>query len=278
MNKNLFRKIYKQLIERAKMENRFKNNGIYYEKHHILPDFMFKYRKRKGPCGHLVGDPNNTKNLVLLTAREHFIAHILLYKIYKNTKYEYQTGSALTFFISHILKNKKHPRYNDSILNSKKYEKYRLLGLDSISKARKGKMPAKDIKTGKSVGSVPIDHPKVKCGEWVHHTKGRKASKKELDNRPSDKGENNNNYKKLTIEMENNFLRTFEKIKDSDNIIKSSYFYKEYNFITENKRNKISEVFIKNKFGNFSNFLEYINNKYNKNYLYLGAYYRRRTP
>ena len=83
-----YTKIYKSLIERAKFENRKKGNGVYYESHHIIPDFMFKERKRKGPKGHLSGNPNDKENLVLLTEREHILAHILLAKSLKeNDRY-----------------------------------------------------------------------------------------------------------------------------------------------------------------------------------------------
>lgn len=51
-------------------QNRGLKEGEYYEKHHIIPK-----------C---VGGTNINTNLVLLTAREHYIAHWLLTKIYKD--------------------------------------------------------------------------------------------------------------------------------------------------------------------------------------------------
>jgi len=45
-----------------------KKQGAYYEKHHILPK-----------C---IGGDNSPTNLLLLTSREHFIAHLLLWKIH----------------------------------------------------------------------------------------------------------------------------------------------------------------------------------------------------
>lgn len=65
------------IIEHAKSEQKLglrkKNNDYYYEAHHILPKSLFPlWAKRKS-------------NIVLLTAREHFFCHQLLYKIY-NTK------------------------------------------------------------------------------------------------------------------------------------------------------------------------------------------------
>lgn len=56
---------YRLLIEKAKKENRSKSDGIYYEKHHIV------MRSE--------GGTNNESNLVLLTPREHFVAHWLLH-------------------------------------------------------------------------------------------------------------------------------------------------------------------------------------------------------
>jgi len=59
---------YDKLIERAKSR---KLQG-YKEKHHIIP--------------RSIGGTDNKDNLVNLTAREHFIAHILLVKIYPEEK------------------------------------------------------------------------------------------------------------------------------------------------------------------------------------------------
>ena len=57
---------YEQIINKAKSLNRFKSNKIYYENHHILPKCL--------------GGNDDFSNLVLLTAREHFLCHKLLYK------------------------------------------------------------------------------------------------------------------------------------------------------------------------------------------------------
>lgn len=70
-------KIYDSIIQRAKSENRVKlrktNSGyIYYENHHIIPRCL--------------GGSNDKENLVLLTAREHFVCHKLLIFIYNFNK------------------------------------------------------------------------------------------------------------------------------------------------------------------------------------------------
>ena len=64
-------KIYYDLMESRKKFTSFSSNlDFYYEKHHIVPRCM--------------AGPTIPENLVLLTAREHFIAHRLLVKAYPN--------------------------------------------------------------------------------------------------------------------------------------------------------------------------------------------------
>lgn len=67
-------KVYESIIQKAKSENRKrlrKNNinYIYYENHHILPRCL--------------GGNDNKNNLMLLTAKEHYVCHRLLTYIYK---------------------------------------------------------------------------------------------------------------------------------------------------------------------------------------------------
>ncbi len=75
-----YRKIYHNLISRA--QNRPLSG--YLEQHHIVPDFFFINRRRKGKPGWLPGNPDDPSNLVMLTGREHFIAHLLLTRMYPN--------------------------------------------------------------------------------------------------------------------------------------------------------------------------------------------------
>lgn len=63
-----YQKIYNQIIERAK--NRIPDG--YIERHHIIPKCM--------------GGSDENHNLVALTPEEHFVAHILLIKIYPENK------------------------------------------------------------------------------------------------------------------------------------------------------------------------------------------------
>jgi hypothetical protein len=191
----MYKELYKNLIDNARKENRMKNRGTYYENHHIIPEFMFKNRKRTGPKGHLDGNPDGPENLILLTFREHLMAHYYLYEIYKNTRYEYSSGSALQFFFIKATGSHKRQVHLSEVDEQflKDMEHIRLLGIESISKAKKGKMSVVDAVTRKSMGSVSVDHPKVLSGEWVHHSKGKPGK-----NSRNMQGSNNTNFKELT--------------------------------------------------------------------------------
>lgn len=66
--KNKYYQKYKAIVLRAKTLPRKKGNGEYFESHHILPKSVYpQYRLNK-------------RNLVLLTAKEHFVCHHLLCK------------------------------------------------------------------------------------------------------------------------------------------------------------------------------------------------------
>jgi len=73
-----YKRIYDNLIIKARSENRVKGGNTYYEAHHIIPKCM-------GGEG-TYGQWKTHLNIVLLTAREHFIAHKLLYFIYPTNK------------------------------------------------------------------------------------------------------------------------------------------------------------------------------------------------
>lgn len=263
-----YKKIYKNIIIKAKNMNRSKTNEVYYEKHHVIPDFMFINRQRSGPRGHLEGNPDDVNNLVLLTPREHFICHVLLYKISKGTRYEYAAGSALQFFFSKVMNE--HPR-SKTFIGSKKYEKYRLIGLASISAARKGKFPAKDAISGISVGSVSVDHPKVLSGEWVHRTKGKKYNDPEHSKKISllTSGDKNPNYKNINPSV---LLEILKSCITEDRYCSKKLFFSKFNQ-NKSRKEKISNVYITNHYGGWEKFLEFAKTQ-GIDVEYKGQYYR----
>lgn len=68
---NRYTSVYFKIIDRARSEERLKGQGVYYERHHILP--------------RSAGGLDTKANLVLLTAKEHFICHLLLTKMFEGT-------------------------------------------------------------------------------------------------------------------------------------------------------------------------------------------------
>lgn len=101
-----YKKVYYKLMNKAKLENRKKSNVIYFEAHHIKP----KSFGGEGDCRN-----TNHPNIVLLTPKEHYIAHLLLTKIYPNS-------SAMHTALWNMLITKQNVRYKPS---SKTYSKVR---------------------------------------------------------------------------------------------------------------------------------------------------------
>lgn len=250
----MYTELYKKIIDQAKSENRMKNQGVYYEQHHIVPDFLFKNRKRTGPKGHLDGNPDGPENLVLLTFSEHLMAHYYLYEIYKGTRYEYSAGSALQFFF--VKATGSHGRQRNLSEVDEKFlkemEHLRLLGNESISKARTGKMPVVDAVTREKMGSVSVNHPKILSGEWIHHSKGVPGkSARDMS------GSKNTNFKELTQDRRE---RMWKCVADScqDSHLKLNLLQdKMKSEFTEFK--KISLAWIGNKFGSLQNLIDETN-------------------
>ena len=154
-----YEKIYTQLIERAQSENRQKGCRVYFERHHIVPKCL--------------GGSNDKTNLVLLTAREHFVAHKLLCEIHPDeTKLHYALWRMMN------VQNLKHERiYN---ISSKEYSRCKQIQSklvqqlgkqnkgklvnhsietrEKISKAGKGRIPWNKGKSGLSRGPMSDEH------------------------------------------------------------------------------------------------------------------------
>ncbi len=95
-----YSKIYSRLV--SNKTKRKKDKNTYYEEHHIIPKCL--------------GGSDDISNLVLLTAREHLIAHRLLTKIYPNN---FELSLAVFFMASISVNSKK------VIVTSRVYEELR---------------------------------------------------------------------------------------------------------------------------------------------------------
>ena len=79
-----YEKLYNEIIENAIKLNRKRNQGIYLEEHHILPRCK--------------GGLDAKENLVMLTAREHFLCHKLLHKMFPQDSKLYFAYRAMASF------------------------------------------------------------------------------------------------------------------------------------------------------------------------------------
>jgi hypothetical protein len=145
-----YQKIYDRIINRAILDNRKKCDGIYYESHHIIPRCM--------------GGTNKSSNLVLLTAKEHYMAHRLLCEIYPdNNKLRY----ALWMMINGSTKYKRYITSNG--IYSKLKEEYsksitgRIYSVDSrkkMSESAKNRRPMSD-ETKKKLSDIGKNKPAI---------------------------------------------------------------------------------------------------------------------
>lgn len=186
-------KIYYNLCQRGKTRKKTRDSNL--ERHHIIPTFFFKNPKRakRYNDGIYEGDGEHVGNITYLTPREHFIAHLLLCKIWKETRWEYRCYTSVKMFLIGGNSNEKRCVFRYS---SRLIEKYKIKANEGISKGKKGTMPAKDADTGKRLGIVKIDHPKVINGEWIHITKGIKKTSIQIEMyKKNAKGLSNSNSK-----------------------------------------------------------------------------------
>jgi hypothetical protein len=125
-----YSKIYDDLIvsrlQLKEKRNLEKKSGSYFENHHIIPKCK--------------GGSNSKNNLVLLTAREHFLSHWLLWLIYRDR----QTALAFHKMNSNNSKQKR-------VLSSRDYEKtreaFRVTNLgNTYGKVHKGRVISQEQK------------------------------------------------------------------------------------------------------------------------------------
>jgi hypothetical protein len=107
-----YEKIYYQIINKAISECRTKQSNTYYELHHIVPKCL--------------GGTNEKSNLVLLTAREHYICHMLLVEVYPNNKKILYAADDM-----HVIKSGRNYKVSSRLYNSIK-EKLRLVKSESM--------------------------------------------------------------------------------------------------------------------------------------------------
>jgi hypothetical protein len=116
---NKYKKWYLNLISSRK--SRVLDKNTYYEKHHILPKSL--------------GGDNSKDNLIYLTSKEHFVAHLLLIKMYTGPEH-YKMKHAFSMMLIKSLKNDKR-----IVRTSNQYKKLRQEVGRRFGIANKGRIP-----------------------------------------------------------------------------------------------------------------------------------------
>jgi hypothetical protein len=208
-----YQRIYNQLIEKAQSQNREKGKGIYYEIHHIIPTCVGGTGKKWEYKTH--------PNLVLLTAKEHFIAHRLLCQISDNPKLANALWRMCT---STNTENNKNRNYR---ISSRTYEHLRKRNALAMSNQLTGR-PKPD-----GFGDQLSDKLKGRVGSWTdkkqsaeHVTKrmiavrkantGRKLSQETIEKRTLTRSANKAKCKPiLMLAKDGTLLREFESLKEA---------------------------------------------------------------
>jgi len=138
-----YKDIHDRIIEKAKKENRSKGGVNYYEAHHIVPRCMGGEGK--------YNEWNTHPNIILLTAKEHFVIHKLLCEIYPDNNKLIHAYWRLA-----NLSNKEYKNYR---IGSKEYERLKIKHAKIVSKLMSNRIVSEETKqkqrdkmTGKMIG------------------------------------------------------------------------------------------------------------------------------
>ena len=169
--------LYKSIIRKAKLEQKTrlfnkKNNLEYYEEHHGIPQCVMLIRKPWLKPTRYYKDNlmNRPWNLVLLTAREHFIAHLVLLKWCSQKYGRHHLYTEKLLHSVNMLSNLMEGKETGYKISSRIYEYLRK------ERNRVGRSEEHCGAISKSVMGVN-NHMFGKCGE-LHHHFGKHASAK----------------------------------------------------------------------------------------------------
>lgn len=184
-----YQKVYDAIIEKRKAET---PTG-YTERHHILPRSL--------------GGLDDNSNLVALTAREHFVCHLLLGYIHKNDRVNFHKMVKAAMMMATACSDNQERKYS---CNSRIYEKLRIEHSEAMRESQSG--------SGNSNYGT----------KWAYNEVERKSKKIRQD----DKLEENWQYgRKINFDyLDKREEQKLLKQKELDsNILLYTYYYKLYN-------------------------------------------------
>lgn len=158
---NKYSTCYYRIVSRAHSDHRKKlhrsdPNYSYFEQHHIVPKCM--------------GGTDDTINLVLLTAREHFICHLLLTKMCHSSR----NHQKMLFALNRLqMSGAHHLRYN-----SRLYQYHKPKVIEALGKLRRG-IPHSN-QTKEAISNALVGRPNPGTSEKL---KGRKQEPEHIEAR-----------------------------------------------------------------------------------------------
>lgn len=220
-----YQKIYNQIIDRARKENREKGVGIYYEAHHTIP----KCLGGEGEVSQWKVHPN----ISILTAREHFLVHRLLTRIYPES-------NKLVFAFWAMCNRKSKGQEERYVPSSRVYEEARKLFSESNSvekkafwQTEKGKEIKKQVGVKLSIAKTAFyqtergEETKKQVGAKQSATKiilyqterGRAVIEKRVNN--TDWEARALKFNKMTLQFtkDNIFIREWSSVKEAGEVL-----------------------------------------------------------
>jgi len=165
-----YQKVYDQIVDRAKKVNRVHGEGVYYERHHIVPKCM-------GGEGR-VEQWKTHPNIAVLTAREHFLCHWLLCRIHPENR---KLAHAFWFMSKQKTKNQDRNyivssrTYAEAVSNLKFTEEHK----EKIAKTRIGKKTIVHPDT-KEIKYIPAEQLQTWLDRGWENTNYKKGQKIKL--------------------------------------------------------------------------------------------------
>jgi hypothetical protein len=193
-----YQKIYTQIIQRAK----YRHIEGYKEIHHIIPKCL--------------GGSNDKENLVNLTAREHFICHMILCEVYPNNK-----KLKYALFLMAIGKNRKNKEAylpTSRVYERLKTEHSNMLKGKSRSDETKSKISKnrKGIKmTLESIERMKLGRKGIKCKPYKKRKDAGIKRKPNISNSVSLKGNTNRRKKVMQYDMNKNFIKEWDYVLEA---------------------------------------------------------------
>jgi len=230
-----YNKIYNNLINTRKSLKRIKSDEQYYENHHIVPVSL--------------GGSDDDSNMVLLTAKEHWVAHCLLAKMsYDDKQNSYKMNQALVN-IGRVIPESKRK-------SSRLYAFARKEIAKEVSKRHTNTLIVIEAATGKRIGRVSKNHPKVLNGEYVFfHTGMKRTDEFKEKQRKGNTADKNNNYSGLTDD------EILEKVYDY--YLEGNTYIGGDKFVQWRKANKIPLHFVDWRFSEYGGFKQAMIKRYN---------------